>query len=524
MPQFRCNACGQVVDGMLFKCPNRACPKPIGGGFTEVKDSEAPSSPAVPTASSASDPTPPTPVTQSPPVAPPPPVPQPPVPQPPMLTPPPPPAEPPIESTPPTNAAPPPAVTRSAPPSPAIDPQPETAGPATSTPTQPPMPVGPPEVDSPPKPRPERLLWSYRLPGQRAHFGPSRSGPALDAQGRLLAALHDCLLCFAPGSSEPQWTYPAGARISGSPAVGPDGHTRVHSADGRLHLIAADGQPVVAPIDVGKPLGCASPLVDADNNTWICRAEGGLIKIDAAGQMTQRPYFRSRHRLDCTGLIHQNTLFLGCENHYVVAIPLDAATGRNAWIDSVQLGRTGCPIHCPLAFSGQQEILVVSQDNTLYAFGLDGTPQWSFPLDGHVLSSPVVAADDIVYIAVNKNPLNQPASGTLIAIHTRSRSQVWEVKTAAPIESTPVLGDDGMIYLGDNRGTIHAVDHRGQTVWTAEFDSPIRSGGTIIAEQQLAFLQDDGTLIVLECSSNHLNPGPWPKLLGTAQQTGQTTR
>ncbi len=429
MPQFRCNACGQVVDGMLFKCPNPACPKPIGGGFTEVKD------------------------------LPPPPV------------------------------------------------------------HEPPPQVEPPP---PPPPPPERLLWSFRLPGQRAQFGPSRSSPALDAQGRLLAALHDCLLCFAPGSSEPQWTYPAGARISGSPAVGPDRHTRIHSTDGRLHLVAADGQPVLAPINVGKPLGCASPLVDADNNTWICRTEGGLIKIDTAGQMAKRPYFRSRHRLDCTGLIHQNTLFLGCENHYVVAIPLDATTGRNAWIDSVQLGRTGCPIHCPLAISGQQEILVVSQDNTLYAFGIDGTSPWSFPLDGHVLSSPVVAADDTVYIAVNKNPLNQPASGTLTAVHTRTRSLVWRVEIAAPIESTPVLGDDGMIYLGDNQGTIHAVDNRGQTAWTAAFDSPIRSGGTIIADQQLAFLQDDGTLIVLRCSSKHLNPGPWPKLLGTAQQSGCT--
>jgi outer membrane protein assembly factor BamB len=298
----------------------------------------------------------------------------------------------------------------------------------------------------------------------------------------------------------------------------------LHSADGRLHLVDPGGRPLVPPVDVGKPLGWASPLVDADNNTWICRSEGGLAKVDAAGQTAHRAYYRSRHRLDCTGLIHQNTLFLGCENHYLAAISLDAPSGRNAWADSLQLGRTGCPINCPLAVSTQQEILVVSQDNTLYAFGLDGQQRWTFALDGHVLGSPVVDADDIVYIAINKNPLNQPATGALIAVHSRTRSLVWRVETEIPIESTPVVGDDGMIYFGDNQGTIHAVDNRGQIAWTAEFDVPIRSGGTIPADQQLVFTQDDGTLVALRCSSKRLNPGPWPKLLGTVQQTGQTAR
>jgi outer membrane protein assembly factor BamB len=286
--------------------------------------------------------------------------------------------------------------------------------------------------------------------------------------------------------------------------------------------VEPNGRPAVPPIALGKPLGWASPLIDADNNTWICRPDGGLAKIDAAGQPAQRPYFRSRHRFDCTGLIHGNILYIGCENHYLFAIPLDASSGRNAWVDSIALGRTGCPIHCPLAMTSQQEVLVASQDNSLYAFGLDGTLQWSLPLDGHVLGSPVVDADNRIYVAVNKNPLHHAAHGSLLAISGHSRSPVWRVETDVPIESTPVIGDDGTIYFGDNYGTIHAVDSNGQTVWTAAFDSPVRSGGALLADQQLAFTLDDGTLVVLRCSSHQLNSGPWPKLLGTPQQSGCT--
>ena len=87
------------------------------------------------------------------------------------------------------------------------------------------------------------------------------------------------------------------------------------------------------------------------------------------------------------------------------------------------------------------------------------------------------------------------------------------------MESTPVIGDDGVIYFGDNEGVIHAVDLRGQAKWTAKVGSPVRSAGTILAPQRVAFGLDDETLVVLKCSSKGL-AGGWPKIGGTLGQCG----
>ena len=74
------------------------------------------------------------------------------------------------------------------------------------------------------------------------------------------------------------------------------------------------------------------------------------------------------------------------------------------------------------------------------------------------------------------------------------------------------IGDDDTVYFGDNAGTIHAIDNRGNAKWTARVESPVRSAFTIPAPHRLAVGQDDDTLVVLECSSTALAPEGWPKL------------
>lgn len=325
---------------------------------------------------------------------------------------------------------------------------------------------------------------------------------------------------FPPGGSSPQWRYATAGAIPRSPALGSDGNIRVHSSDGFLHVVDDRGQPAFPPVPVGLPLGWASPLVDGWNNTWICRPDGGLLRVAAAGQADPRPFFRTRYRFDCSGVILGETLYIGCENHYVYAIPLTGSDGLNAWESSSALGRTGCPIHCPLAVTGGPELVVGSQDDHLYGFGLDGQKRWSVPLPGKLLSSPVVDGQGTIYAAVSQTPLNREPRGVLVAIHGVTHQFKWQYTAEAPIECSPVLGDDDVVYFGDNAGVVHAVDQRGLRVWTAQFDSPIRSAGAIIAPNRVAFGTDDGSLVVLECSSSQLAPRGWPKLLGTAAQTG----
>ena len=102
--------------------------------------------------------------------------------------------------------------------------------------------------------------------------------------------------------------------------------------------------------------------------------------------------------------------------------------------------------------------------------------------------------------------------GLLVCLDGNSHKIRWEYRAAGAVESTPVIGDDDVIYFGDNAGEIHAVDFLGNALWTAR--SALRSAvpGTILAPGRVAFGLDDETLVVLRCSSGGLAAGGWPKL------------
>lgn len=345
--------------------------------------------------------------------------------------------------------------------------------------------------------------------------------PALDGRGRAYVVVGAQLLMFEPQQTQPSWGYAVGGSIVGSPVYGVDGMVRVHSTDGHLHLVNELGERALAPVAVGPPLAHATPLVDGQSRTWIARSEGGLICVGADGTMARRPYYRSRRRFDCTGLILGDMLYAGTDDHYVRAIDLSGEEGENRWEDSAAKGRTGCPISAALAVSNEREILAISQDDHLYAFQRDGELAWKVALPGQVLGAPVVTREGLVLVGVSQAPRGQVARGALLAIDSATRTVRWQYQAGAPVESTPVIGDDDTIYFGDNSGTIHAVNAAGQQIWQEPVGVPVRSAGAILGPGIVMFGLDDGSLVALECSSTALASRGWPCLLGTATHAHQ---
>ena len=78
-------------------------------------------------------------------------------------------------------------------------------------------------------------------------------------------------------------------------------------------------------------------------------------------------------------------------------------------------------------------------------------------------------------------------------VSTAARQRVmWSYPTEHPVESTPVMGGDGVIYFGDNGGTVHAVSAEGQPLWTEALGVPIRSPATFLRDQRLVFGLENG--------------------------------
>lgn len=137
-----------------------------------------------------------------------------------------------------------------------------------------------------------------------------------------------------------------------------------------------------------------------------------------------------------------------------------------------------------------------------------------------MLASPVINADDNIYVGLSLVRRGQTDRGKLVSVDAGAQRVRWEYETRGAVESTPVIGDDGTIYVGDNAGTIHAVTSKGKSVWRAEIGSPIRSGGTILNGGNVVFGADNGTLTAVASESTGLAHRGWPKQLGSAGQSG----
>jgi len=372
--------------------------------------------------------------------------------------------------------------------------------------------------------RPERFVWAWPAePPEQQGATPLLSPPAVDQQGRIYLHLNDRLVCLEEQNGKPEvcWDYVTGARVPGPVVVAPDGSLRFHAADGTLHGLSADGKQLWSPAVVGEPLGHAMPVVDAQGNTYVSRFEGGLHKVNADGRLTRPgPYFYSRQRFDCPGLIADGVLYIGSEDGYVFAIRLGESEGENLWDHAAGLATTDWYVHAGPVLRSDGVLIVASRDQHVYGFGPDGRMLWRTEMPGQLLGSPVLDEQGHIYLGVSLSQRGRAPEGCLISVDGNSHKVRWQSQAAGPVESTPVIGDDGIIYFGDNSGTIHAVDQRGKVQWTARVECAVRSALTIIAPGRLACGLDNETLVVLECGSQGLAPAGWPKLGRTLGQCG----
>ena len=249
---------------------------------------------------------------------------------------------------------------------------------------------------------------------------------------------------------------------------------------------------------------------------WVSAATGGLLRVDESGQTSARPFFRNPSRFDCTGAMRGDVLYLGSEDQFLHSVDLNGDRGRDRWNQVDKVGLTGWYINSAIAIDDGSRIVAVSRDDQMYSFDGNGGLNWKATLNGRAIGSPVIAPNGIIVIGLTIR-IDELASlsGQLVGIHSKTGQLAWRVDFEAPLESTPVAGEGGEIYVGDNAGKVHAVNGQGQRVWSESVGCAVRSAGAIVPTGQVVFGLDDGSLVALRCASKSLG-GPWPKLLATA--------
>jgi len=366
-----------------------------------------------------------------------------------------------------------------------------------------------PEMD-----RPERCFWGFpEEPPFTCDARPMRNAPVIDEKGRMVMVSQGKLFCLDISRPEPEvvWEYLIKAHVPGPIVVDPHGDYHLHAMDGYLHMVTKDGRQSYRPVLVGEPLGYAAPIVDGWGNTLISSYGGGLIRVNSQGQKDSRPYFRSRAKLDSSGVIAGGILYIGSEDGYLFAIDLDDAGGKLIWDQAREVGYAGGFLNSSPAIAPDGTIVVATRAEKLIGFNSVGDILWTAYMPGQLLASPVIDANGNIYVGASIST-RQGNKGYLVCVDGVSHKIRWQYETDDMIESTPCIGDDGTIYFGNNSGWIFALNSMGDKKWSAKFEAGIRSAGTIIAPNLLAFALDDDVLVGVRCESKELCDSGWPKL------------
>jgi len=117
---------------------------------------------------------------------------------------------------------------------------------------------------------------------------------------------------------------------------------------------------------------------------------------------------------------------------------------------------------------------------------VDGTEKWNFSIGDQSITSPVIGEDGMIYFGTGDV---YEETGDLYAVNPDG-AEKWRYSTGGSIQSSPAIGEDGTIYFGSNDGYLYAVNPDGSLKWRSNMSPFYESVSSSPA------IREDGTIYV----------------------------
>lgn len=211
----------------------------------------------------------------------------------------------------------------------------------------------------------------------------------------------------------------------------------------------------------------ASPLV-TENAIYAANADGNLYALDLKGKLLWT--FKAGGPLWATPAVNDvcSCLFVPSMDHKLYA--LNADTGTIRW-ESGDLG--GAMVSSP-TFASDGTVFVGTFNSEILALdAADGSIRWRFQTDGFVWTQPDLL-DGVLYFGDSK--------GSLYAVDTNG-TQVWKINSAGPIANKPLI-KNGKLFLTAGTDSVYAYTLDGVSVWQVKLDGQLQ-GAVVSAGDRL---------------------------------------
>lgn len=363
-----------------------------------------------------------------------------------------------------------------------------------------------------------QMQWRFSVAGWVALSSPALSpdgltlyiGVQTQTAGRVVA------ISTRDGGRKREWNElgrPLPDGVESSPAVSADGSTLYIGSDGgKLYsLRSSDGG-----INWERALGAgisSSPAIATNGTIYVGTGDGNLCAVSPTGTILWK-FSTGGIVFSSPAIGGDGTIYIGSFDQHLYAI---TPAGDLKW-----KFETGGAVFSSPAIGADGTIYFGSRDQRMYALNSEGAKIWDFLTNGPVDASPVLGADGTVYFAADRSFYALwPAAG----VTERSR---WIRDIADTTISTAAIRGDGVLVFGTDSGLVRALNGAdGSDAWPAPFDTQTRQNiesSPIVGPDGAIYIGSlDGLVYKITGNGSPLSSfSNWPAFHRDTRHTGQT--
>lgn len=277
------------------------------------------------------------------------------------------------------------------------------------------------------------------------------------ASALIVATLHAQPAALQPGQKI--WEFKTGGAIVSSPALSPEGRVLVGSNDGKVYALDNATGKEYWRFETGAPVA-SSPALGEDGTVYVGSNDRNLYALNPTTGKEIWRFFAGNEVRSSPAIGTNGRIYIATAGGWFYAV--ESRTGQKVWEFKVTTSgiSSSVPLRPSPAVGPNGTVYVASSGDLSALDGFTGEKKWSIVIANLPFfpshSSPVVGADGTVYMG--------DGDGDLRALEGETGKQKWLFEAlkapgqAKYLHSCPAIGPDGTVYVVTWNGALTALD------------------------------------------------------------------